>query len=43
MHDLLMLTGAARGEDGYETITLAGTVGELRRLGQLCDARPRRS
>ncbi|MBA2538229.1 MAG: hypothetical protein H0V17_01220 [Deltaproteobacteria bacterium] len=42
MHDLLSLTGAARDDEGFDHITLAGTVDGLRRLAQLCDARPRR-
>jgi type II secretion system protein N len=36
MHDLLMLTGAARGADGFEHVRLSGSFGELRRLAQEC-------
>ena len=33
---VLSLTGAPLGDDGFYSIRLEGTVGELRRLGQAC-------
>lgn len=36
MHDMLSLTGAARGPDGFDHVSLEGTVGETRRLAKDC-------
>ena len=35
-HALASLTGAPIGEDGRYTIRISGTLGEMRRLGQIC-------
>ncbi len=36
LFDLLRLTGAARSDDGFEQVQLAGTFGTVKRLGRPC-------
>ncbi len=36
-HDMLALTGAMRGSDGFDQIALQGTVAQLRKLARDCD------
>ncbi len=37
MHALVSLTGAPTNPQGHYTIRIEGTLGKMRKLGQLCD------